>query len=53
MKTVTIKDADGRLAYSIRAAEQSVCGESIFVTDPHGKIAQGYMAAAREVIAHG
>ena len=41
------------IAFSIRAAEQSVCGESIFVTDPHGKIAHGYMAAAREVIAHG
>lgn len=41
------------IAYSIKAAEQSVIGASIFDTDPHGKIAQGYMAAAREVIAHG
>lgn len=41
------------IAYSIKAAEQSVIGASIFETDPHGKIAQGYMAAAREVIAHG
>jgi chromosome partitioning protein len=41
------------IAYSIKAAEQSVCGTSIFETDPHGKIAHGYMSAAREVIAHG
>jgi chromosome partitioning protein len=41
------------IAYSIKAAEQAVIGASIFETDPRGKIAQGYMAAAREVIAHG
>lgn len=41
------------IAYSIKAAEQTVIGRSIFETDPQGKIAQGYRAAAREVIAHG
>ncbi|GHV36756.1 chromosome partitioning protein ParA [Clostridia bacterium] len=38
------------IAYSIKAAEQSVCGASIFETDPHGKIAAGYLSAAMEVI---
>jgi chromosome partitioning protein len=41
------------IAYSIKAAEQSVHGSSIFETNPNGKIAQGYLSAAKEVIAHG
>lgn len=40
------------IAYSIKAAEQSLCGLNIFETDPHGKTAAGYKAAALEVIAH-
>lgn len=41
------------IAYSIKAAEQTAHGASIFEIDPKGKVALGYMAAAREVIAHG
>ena len=40
------------IAYSIKAAEQAVLGKSIFETEPHSRIAEGYMAAAREVISN-
>ena len=35
---------------SVRAAETSAKGKSIFLHDPHGKVAQAYAALAREVI---
>jgi chromosome partitioning protein len=44
---------DEPIVYSIKAAEQAVSGTSIFETEPHSKIAAGYMAAAREVILNG
>ena len=38
---------------SVRAAETSAKGKSIFLHDPHGKVAQAYAALAREVMALG
>ncbi len=38
---------------SVRAAETSAKGKSIFLHDPHGKVAEAYAALAREVIALG
>lgn len=38
---------------SVRAAETSAKGKSIFLHDPHGKVAEAYAALAREVMALG
>ena len=38
---------------SVRAAETSARGKSIFLHDPHGKVAEAYAALAREVMALG
>ena len=38
---------------SVRAAETSAKGKSIFLHDPHGKVAQAYAALTREVMALG
>ena len=35
---------------SVRAAETSAKGKSIFLHDPHGKVAEAYAALAREVM---
>lgn len=36
---------------SVRAAETSAEGKSIFLHDPHGKVAQAYEALTKEVSA--
>lgn len=41
---------DTQIPYSVRAAETSVLGKSIFAHDPAGKVAQGYEALVWEVL---
>ena len=38
---------------SVRAAETSIKGTSIFRHDPKGKVAQSYMKVTREVLENG
>ena len=47
-----IKVFDTVIPYSIRAAECSAEGKSIFAYDPKGKVAQAYSALTKEVIQH-
>ena len=47
-----IKVFDTVIPHSIRAAECSTEGKSIFVYDPKGKVAQAYSALTKEVIQH-
>ena len=43
---------DTVIPHSIRAAECSTEGKSIFAYDPKGKVAQAYNALTKEVIQH-
>ena len=47
-----IKVFDTVIPYSIRAAECSAEGKSIFAYDPRGKVAQAYSVLTKEVIQH-
>ena len=47
-----IKVFDTAIPHSIRAAECSAEGKSIFAYDPKGKVAQAYNALTKEVIQH-
>ena len=47
-----IKVFDTVIPYSIRAAECSTEGKSIFAYDPRGKVAQAYSVLTKEVIQH-
>ena len=47
-----IKVFDTVIPHSIRAAECSAEGKSIFAYDPKGKVAQAYSALTKEVIQH-
>ena len=47
-----IKVFDTVIPHSIRAAESSAEGKSIFAYDPKGKVAQAYNALTKEVIQH-
>ena len=47
-----IKVFDTVIPHSIRAAECSAEGKSIFAYDPKGKVAQAYNALTKEVIQH-
>jgi len=47
-----IKVFDTAIPHSIRAAECSAEGKSIFAYDPKGKVAQAYSALTKEVIQH-
>ena len=44
---------DSKVPMSVRAAETSIKGTSIFRHDPKGKVAQSYMKVTREVLEHG
>ena len=43
---------DTEIPYSVRAAETSMEGRSIFAHDPHGKVAAAYENLTREVLEH-
>jgi chromosome partitioning protein len=45
-----IRVFDGRIPRSVRAAETSAHGVSIFTHDPSGKVAAAYQSLVREVI---
>lgn len=47
-----IKVFDAMIPYSVRAAECSVAGESIFAHDKNGKVAAAYESLTKEVLAH-
>lgn len=47
-----IKVFDTVIPHSIRMAECSAEGKSIFAYDPKGKVAQAYNALTKEVIQH-
>jgi len=44
---------DSKIPYSVRAAEASAEGVSIYKHDPKGKVAQAYESLTREVLANG
>ena len=46
-----IKVFDQTISRSVRAAETSAAGKSIFQHDPKGKVAEAYQSLAREVLA--
>ena len=46
-----IKVFDQTIPRSVRAAETSAAGKSIFQHDPKGKVAEAYQSLAREVLA--
>ena len=46
-----IKIYDQMIPLSVRAAETSAEGESIYLYDPHGKVAQAYESFTQEVLA--
>lgn len=46
-----IKIFENNIPYSVRAAEISAEGKSIYAHDPHGKVAQAYESLTREVAA--
>ena len=41
---------EAEIPHSVRAAEASLAGKSIFAYDPGGKVAQAYHALTKEVI---
>jgi chromosome partitioning protein len=45
-----LKIFDSRIPLSVRAAEISVEGRSIYTHDPHGKVAEAYRSLTKEVI---
>ena len=45
-----IKVFDQTIPRSVRAAETSAAGKSIFQHDPKGKVAEAYQSLAREVL---
>ena len=47
----TIKVFDQTIPRSVRAAETSAAGKSIFKHDPKGKVAEAYQSLAKEVLA--
>lgn len=44
---------NSKVPMSVRAAETSIKGTSIFKHDPKGKVAQSYMKVTEEVLEHG
>ena len=46
-----IKVFDQTIPRSVRAAETSAAGKSIFAYDPKGKVAEAYQSFAKEVLA--
>ena len=45
-----IKIFDSTIPHSVRAAEISSCGKSIYAHDPKGKVAEAYRALTKEVL---
>jgi chromosome partitioning protein len=45
-----LKIFDSRIPFSVRAAETSAEGKSIYAHDPHGKVAESYESLTKEVM---
>jgi chromosome partitioning protein len=45
-----LKIFDSRIPLSVRAAEISAEGKSIYAHDPHGKVAEAYRLLTKEVL---
>ena len=41
------------IPHSVRAVEASATGKSIFIHDPHGKVATAYNALTKDLLAYG
>ena len=48
-----VKIFDTKIPRSVRVAESSALGESIYRHDPHGKAAEAYKALTKEVLSYG
>ena len=48
----SIKVFGQTIPHSVRAAEISAAGKSIFVHDPKGKVAEAYKSLTKEVLAN-
>lgn len=48
----TIGIFDSRIPMSVRAAETSAEGKSIYIHDPRGKVAKSYEELTEEVLVH-